>query len=163
MSVSDTAALCQEQANSIARSELDLLRQRNAELEAKLEIDRKKIDKLEAELEAEREEKRISASEEIDKVKKKNADLFENFDLKRKVANFRKKQELKNTTPDGQMPAQERYVGIWGMWMNEVIVKDKEFTECGKCPQCDERIRTVRVKEIIKKKLGNGTKALFSF
>lgn len=60
------------------------------------------------------------------------------------------------------MPAQERYVGIWGMCnhailhvmmsleaysilnklgMNEVIVKDKEFTECGKCPQCDEQIK----------------------
>ncbi|GBC39744.2 hypothetical protein GLOIN_2v1470683 [Rhizophagus irregularis DAOM 181602=DAOM 197198] len=76
MTVNDTA---------VNLSELDLLRQRNAELKA--------------ELEAEREEKRISAfsfMEEIDKLKKKNADLFtENFDLK--VANFRKKeQELKN-------------------------------------------------------------------
>ncbi|EXX60721.1 hypothetical protein RirG_177380 [Rhizophagus irregularis DAOM 197198w] len=69
MTVNDTA---------VNLSELDLLRQRNAELKA--------------ELEAEREEKRISAfsfMEEIDKLKKKNADLFtENFDLK--VANFRK-------------------------------------------------------------------------
>ncbi|CAB4420023.1 unnamed protein product [Rhizophagus irregularis] len=87
MSISDTAALCQEQANSTARSELEVLRRRNAELEA--------------ELEAEREEKKIIASsfmEEIDKLKKKNADLFtENFDLKREIANFRKEQELKNT------------------------------------------------------------------
>ncbi|CAG8493560.1 17381_t:CDS:2 [Rhizophagus irregularis] len=69
MTVNDTA---------VNLSELDLLRQRNAELKA--------------ELEAEREEKRISAfsfMEEIDKLKKKNADLFtENFDLK--------EQELKN-------------------------------------------------------------------
>ncbi|PKK72674.1 hypothetical protein RhiirC2_776926 [Rhizophagus irregularis] len=63
MTVNDTA---------VNLSELDLLRQRNAELEA--------------ELEAEREEKKISAfsfMEEIDKLKKKNADLFtENFDFK---------------------------------------------------------------------------------
>jgi regulator of replication initiation timing len=86
MTVSDTAA---------NPSELDLLRQRNTELEAKLK--------------AEREEKRISASsfiEEIDKLKKKNADLFtENFDLKREVANLRKElgnriEELEKSRED---------------------------------------------------------------
>ncbi|PKC69626.1 hypothetical protein RhiirA1_503986 [Rhizophagus irregularis] len=82
MTVNDTA---------VNLFELNLLRQRNAELEA--------------ELEAEREEKRISTfsfMEEIDKLKKKNADLFtENFDLK--VANFRKEQELKNTELENRL------------------------------------------------------------
>ncbi|GBC16540.2 uncharacterized protein OCT59_026663 [Rhizophagus irregularis] len=40
----------------------------------------------------------------IDKLKKKNADLFtENFDLKREVANFRKEQELKNTELENRL------------------------------------------------------------
>ncbi|CAB4480363.1 unnamed protein product [Rhizophagus irregularis] len=80
MTVNDTA---------VNLFELNLLRQRNAELEA--------------ELEAEREEKRISTfsfMEEIDKLKKKNADLFtENFDLKDQSNNTSSSAENEQGSP----------------------------------------------------------------
>ncbi|RGB26472.1 hypothetical protein C1646_770397 [Rhizophagus diaphanus] len=96
MSVSDTAT---------NPSELEVLRRRNTELEAELEIGREKW--------------RISASsfmEEIDKLKKKNADLFtENFDLKREVAKLREelgnrieKQERKNVELEDRLAKVEQ-------------------------------------------------------